>query len=148
MLLWAAVCRQGTTGPIATLKPWKDWLPLDLHGFHKWVFDALGGELHLFVSRFFFARREAALLSWKRWLEEDLSSRPKRWLRPDLATLAPYLTCPGQQTSGRSGLLVQPALIDVIFGRLGYPSSGGRVRTRLRLLSLFVVCGFLPTASP
>ena len=44
MLRWAAVCRQGPIGPISTLEPWKDWLPPDLHGFFKWVFDSL--EFH------------------------------------------------------------------------------------------------------
>ena len=34
MLWWAAVCRQGPTGPVLTLDPWRDWLPPDLHGFY------------------------------------------------------------------------------------------------------------------
>ena len=33
MLKWASVCRQGPTGPVLTLAPWKDWLPPDLHVF-------------------------------------------------------------------------------------------------------------------
>ena len=37
MLRWSAVCRQGPTGPVQTLEPWKDWLPPDLHGFYAWV---------------------------------------------------------------------------------------------------------------
>ena len=41
MLWWSAVCRQGPTGPIHTLEPWKDWLPPDLHGFYSWVFETL-----------------------------------------------------------------------------------------------------------
>ena len=28
MLRWAAVCGQGSTGPILTLEPWRDWFPL------------------------------------------------------------------------------------------------------------------------
>ena len=41
MLWWAAVCRQGPTGPMKTVDPWRDWLLLDLHGFYKWVFDSI-----------------------------------------------------------------------------------------------------------
>ena len=41
ILRWAAVCRQGPTGPVVTLDPWRDWLPPDLHGFFAWVFDTL-----------------------------------------------------------------------------------------------------------
>ena len=35
-----AVCRQGPCGPITSLHPWDDWIPLDVHGFYKWVFDS------------------------------------------------------------------------------------------------------------
>ena len=83
MLRWTAVCRQGPIGPIYTLEPWRDWLLPDLHGFHKWVFDSLE-ILNILVKGVVHARREASLASWKRWLEEDKSSRPYRWLRPDL----------------------------------------------------------------
>ena len=34
------VCRHGPCGPISTLHPWDNWLPPDLHGFYRWVFDA------------------------------------------------------------------------------------------------------------
>ena len=44
---WGAVCRQGPCGPVGTLEPWVDWIHLDLHGFYKWVFDALGVLLTL-----------------------------------------------------------------------------------------------------
>ena len=44
-----------------------------------------------FISRVVSAEREVAVLAWKRWLHEDLNSRPFRWLRPDLVTPAPYL---------------------------------------------------------
>ena len=93
ILRWSAVCRQRPTGPVTTLEPWKDGLPQDLHGFYKWVFDSVG-ELNILVSRVVAARREAALLSWKRWLDEDLSSRPYKWLWPDLIPPAPYLVFP------------------------------------------------------
>ena len=43
-------------------------------------------------------------------MEKDLSSRPHRWLRPDLVPPAPFLIRPGG-----SGVLVQPALVDAHF---------------------------------
>ena len=46
MLRWAAVCRQGTTDPISTLEPWREWLPPDLHGFYKRVFDSIEALNH------------------------------------------------------------------------------------------------------
>ena len=30
---WAAVCRQGPSGPVVTLEPWSCWIPPDLRGF-------------------------------------------------------------------------------------------------------------------
>ena len=92
ILRWAAVCRQGPTGPVVTLDPWRDWLPPDLHGFFAWVFDTLK-VLDEFICRVASARKESAILSWKRWLNEDFSSRPFQWLRPDLVPPAPYLVC-------------------------------------------------------
>ena len=38
---WEAACHHGPCGPISSLDPWDDWIPLDLHGFFKWVFDSL-----------------------------------------------------------------------------------------------------------
>ena len=67
------------------------------------------------------ARRDAAILSWKRWLNEDFSSRPFHWLRPDLVPPAPYLVCDPKQTPGGSGILVQPSLIDAQFRKAWMP---------------------------
>ena len=51
---WGAVCRHGPCGPISSLHPWDDWLPPDLHGFYKWVFDSLESfEWFLSSSCFF-----------------------------------------------------------------------------------------------
>ena len=36
-----AVCRHGPCGPISSLHPWDNWIPPDLHGFYRWVFDSL-----------------------------------------------------------------------------------------------------------
>ena len=38
---WRAVCRHGPCGPISSLHPWDNWLPPDLHGFYRWVFDTI-----------------------------------------------------------------------------------------------------------
>ena len=40
-IFWAAVCRHGPCGPACSSDPWDGWVPPDLHGFYKWVFDAL-----------------------------------------------------------------------------------------------------------
>ena len=34
---WGAVSRHGECGPVSSLHP---WVPPDLHGFYKWVFDS------------------------------------------------------------------------------------------------------------
>ena len=121
LFYWAAVCRQGPTGPVLnSLEPWKDWLPPDLHGFYAWVFDTLK-VLDVFISQVADARRDAAILSWKKWLREDLSSRPYQWLRPGLIPPAPYLVCDPKQTPGGSGILVQPSLIDAQFRKAWMP---------------------------
>ena len=38
---WEAVCRHGPCGPISSPEPWDRWIPPDLHGFFRWVFDSL-----------------------------------------------------------------------------------------------------------
>ena len=38
ILRWPAVCRQGPTGPISSLEPWKGWRLPDLHGCYECVF--------------------------------------------------------------------------------------------------------------
>ena len=38
---WGAVCRHGPCGPISSLHTWENWVPPDLHGFYRWVFDSL-----------------------------------------------------------------------------------------------------------
>ena len=79
-------------------------LPLGMIGFlltfmvfYKWVFDPLG-ELCQFIFKVVLARKEAARQNWKRWLDEDLNSRPNRWLKAHLVPLAPFLVCSPKQT--------------------------------------------------
>ena len=120
MLRWAAVCTQGPAGPVISFDPWRDWLPPDLHGFYAWVFDTVK-VLDDFISQVASARREAAILSWTRWLREDVSSRPYQWLMPDLVPPSPYLVCDPDHTPGGCGILAQPSLIDAQFRKAWMP---------------------------
>ena len=67
-------------GPISSFGPWTTWTRTDLHGFCKWVMDALA-LLREFVQE------------WANWVREDPSSHPFKWLRPDFAPPLPYLAC-------------------------------------------------------
>ena len=78
---WWAVCRHGPCGPISSLHPWDDWLPPDLHGFYRWVFDSIE-VLNGFFRQVVVSRRDEGIRRWKGWLREDLSCRPYAWLRP------------------------------------------------------------------
>ena len=89
-LLWDAVCRHGPCGPICSLHPWDEWVPSDLHGFHKWGFDSLD-TLNDFTRHVVVSRREAGVRKWTRWLWEDLGSRPFAWLRLDCVLRLPFL---------------------------------------------------------
>ena len=86
---WGGVCRHGPCGPISTLHPWDIWLPPDLHGFYRWVFDALD-VLNGFFRQVVVSRRDEGIRRWKGWLSEDLSSRPYMWLRPDFVPPSPF----------------------------------------------------------
>ena len=90
LLRWCAVCRYGPCGPISSLHPWENWIPPDLHGFYRWVFDSLE-VLNGFVRQVVISRRDEGIRRWNRWLREDLSSRPYAWLRPDFVPPAPFL---------------------------------------------------------
>ena len=60
---WNSVCEQCPGGPIRTLEPWTHWIPPDLHGFYKWMFDALG-LLNDFVKQVVVTRRDSGLRRW------------------------------------------------------------------------------------
>ena len=82
---WEAVCRHGPCGLISSLDPWDKWIPLDLHGFYKWVFDSF--ELfNDFLKRVVISRRDVGVRRWTSWLREDLGSGPYAWLRPDFVS--------------------------------------------------------------
>ena len=115
----SAVCRQGPRGPISSLHPWDDWIPPDLHGFFKWVFDSLE-TLNVFLRRVVVSRRGEGIRWWTRWLREDLNSRPYVWLRPDFVPPSPFLVVKDPQTQS-SRILVEPHLIDDEFRKAWMP---------------------------
>ena len=61
--------------PLRSLEPWVHWIPPDLHGFDKWVLDALR-LLDDFVRQVVVVRWHSGLRCWANWLLEDLGSRP------------------------------------------------------------------------
>ena len=116
---WDAVCRHGPCGPISSLHPWENWVPPDLHGFYKWVFDSLE-VLNGFLRKVVVSRRDDGIRLWNRWLREDLSSRPYVWLRPDFLPPSPFLVIKDPQTQS-SHILVEPHLIDAEFRKAWMP---------------------------
>ena len=103
---------------------------VDLHGFFKWFFDALG-LLNDFLRQVVVFRRDVGLRKWVNWLREDLSSGPYAWLRPDFVPPSPFLVVKDPQTKS-SRMLVEPHLIDAEFRKAWMPffcSSGHPVAT-------------------
>ena len=116
---WGAVCRHGPCGPITSLHPWDDWIPLDVHGFYKWVFDSLG-LLSDFLRQIVVSRRDIGIRKWARWLREDLSSRPYVWLRPDFVPPFPFLVIHDSSTQF-SHVVVELHLVDAEFRKAWMP---------------------------
>ena len=116
---WEGVCRHGPCGPISSLHPWDNWLPPDLHGFYRWVFDALD-VLNGFFRQVVVSRRDEGIRRWKGWLSEDLSSRPYIWLRLDYVPPPPFLVVKDSQTQS-SRVVVEPHLIDAEFRKAWMP---------------------------
>ena len=104
LMRWGAVCRYGPCGPISSLHPWDNWVPPDLHGFHRWVFDSLE-VLNGFVRQVVISRRDEGIRRWNRWLREDLSSRPYAWLAEA------QVVCVGQPMVIAGDLNADPAVI-------------------------------------
>ena len=116
---WGAVCRHGPCGPISSLHPCENWVPPDLHGFFKWVFDSLE-VLNGFLRQVVVSRRDDGIRRWNRWLREDLSSGPYAWLRPDFFPPSPFLVV--QEPHSRSSrIIVEPYLIDAEFRKAWMP---------------------------
>ena len=106
-------------GPISSLDPRDRWIPPDLHGFYKWVFDSLE-LLNGFLKQVVVSRRDFGIRNWARWLREDLGSGPYAWLRPDFVPLSPFLVVKDPQTQS-SRILVEPHLIDAEFRKARMP---------------------------
>ena len=116
---WDAVCRHGPCGPISSPEPLDRWIPPDLHGFHKWIFDSLE-LLNGFLKQVVDSCRDVGIRKWTRWLREDLSSRPYVWLRPDFLPPSPFLLVKDPQTES-SRILVEPHPIDAEFRKAWMP---------------------------
>ena len=116
---WDAVCRQSPSGLIRYLEPWVHWILLDLLGFYKWVFDALG-VLNDLVRQVVVTRRDSGLHRWACWLSEDLGSRPYGWLRPDFVPSSPFLVIKDQEAKTYR-TLAEPHLIDAEFRQAWMP---------------------------
>ena len=116
---WEAVCRHGPCGPISSLEPWDWWIPPDVHGFLRWVFDSLE-LLNDFLQQVVVSRRDIGIRKWVHWLREDLGSRPYAWLKPDFVPLSPVLVVKDPQTES-SRILVEPHLIDAEFRKAWMP---------------------------
>ena len=132
---WGAVCRHGPCGHISSLHPWDDWIPPDLHGFFKWVFDSLE-VLNGFLRQVVVSRRDDRIRMWTRWLREDLSSMPYVWLRPDFLPPSPFLVVKDPQTES-SRILVEPHPVDAEFRKawmLFFCRSGHPVITPAQFL--------------
>ena len=91
----------------------------DLHGFYKWVFDALP-LLNDFTRQVVVSQKDAGLHEWANGLRKDLGSRPYAWLRPDFAPPSPFLVIKDTQTR-TSRILVEPHQIDAEFRKAWMP---------------------------
>ena len=88
------------------------YLP-DVHGFYKWVFDAMD-ILNDFTVQVVVSRRETGVRKWTGWLREDLGAGPYAWLRPDFVLPSPLLVVKDPLTEA-SWILVEPRLVDAEF---------------------------------
>ena len=92
----------------------------DLHGFYKWVMDALA-TLNEFVLKVVHCRQPTRLQAWSNWIREDLTSHPYQWLPPDFVPPAPCLVCKPQDFRNGSRILVHPSLIHAHFRKAWMP---------------------------
>ena len=116
---WDTVCRDGPCGPICSMHPLDGWVPPDVHGFYKWVFDATD-LLNDFTKQVVVCRRETGIREWTGWHREDLGARPYAWLRPDFVLHSPFLVVKDPLTRA-SRMLVEPHLIDAEFRKAWMP---------------------------
>ena len=93
------------------LEPWVGWAPPDLHGFYKWVFDALG-LLNDFVKQVVIDRRDASV---RRCLAlGDLGAWPYASLQPDFVLPSSHLVVRDFDAEFREAWML-------FFSRSGHP---------------------------
>ena len=85
---------------------------LGIGAFHHAVSD-IHRRLCDFIHAVVVHRRVQAIRGWRNWIREDPMVHPHRWLRPDVVPPAPFLQCEPQLAPGGSGVLADPARIDV-----------------------------------
>ena len=94
-------------------------VPPDLHGFCKWVFDALGLLID-FVRQVVVARRDSGLRGWASWLREDFGGSALclawAWFCASLS-----LSCHQRQGGQDFSILVEPHLTDAEFRKAWMP---------------------------
>ena len=128
------MCRHGPCAPISSLGPWEGWIPPDLHGFYKWVFDSLevlktsSGRSLSVVEQVVVNRRDAGVRKWTDWLREDL---PYAWLRPDFVPPSSFLG-----TLGLSRLRFWLSLISLMLSSAARPGCLSSVGLAILLLLL------------
>ena len=144
---WSAVCRHGPCGPITSLHPWDDWIPPDLHGFFKWVFDSLDA-LNGFLRQVVVSRRDDKIHRWTWWLREDLSSRHYVWLRPDFVPPSPFLVVKGPLELSHLGFWLNLILLMLCSARPGWIFSAGLAILLLLLISSWIFGGHLLPQEP
>ena len=115
---WGAVCRQGPCGPISSLRPW--FLLIDLHGFYKWVFEFFE-VLNVFLRQVVVSRTGEGLRRWRRWLRENLRSRPCACFGLTLFLLLPSLLVVKDPQAQFSRIIVEPHLVDAEFRKAWMP---------------------------
>ena len=77
--------------------------------------------------------------------------QPRKWLRPDMVPPAPFLQCMPHLTPGSSGVWADPARVDEVFDKLGFPSFAvlgkGKLVGRNSTREQMVGCTFLNETS-
>ena len=106
--------------PLFLFNPGRTGFPLICMAFINGVFDSLD-ELNRFSRQVVVSRRDEGIRRWKRWLREDLSSRPYAWLRPDFVPPSPFLVVKDPQTQSSHVVVVEPHLVDAEFRKAWMP---------------------------
>ena len=106
-------------GSYLALGPRDRWIPPDLHGFYRWVFDSLEA-LNGFIKQVVVSRRDTGVRKWTNWLREDFGSRHYAWLKPDFVPPSPFLVINDPETRS-SQILAEPQLIDAEFRKAWMP---------------------------